>query len=65
MASGLWPAREIQRRHVMDPPYVVKPYNEGSSVGVWIVPSDNNGPPQLDDAMPDTVMVETYAIDAA
>ena len=45
----------------MAPPYVVKPNNEGSSVGVWIVPAENNGPPQLDDAMPETVMVEAYA----
>ncbi len=52
---------EVRARHVIEPPYVVKPYNEGSSVGVWIVQSDNNGPPQLDDAMPETVMVEAYA----
>ncbi|GAB4261202.1 MAG: D-alanine--D-alanine ligase [Pararhodobacter sp.] len=52
---------EVRARHVMEPPYVVKPHNEGSSVGVWIVPSDNNGPPQLDDRMPDIVMVEAYA----
>jgi D-alanine-D-alanine ligase len=51
---------EVRARHVMAPPYVVKPYNEGSSVGVWIVQSDNNGPPQLDDAMPEVVMVEAY-----
>ena len=58
--SGLWPSREIQRRHVMEPPYVVKPYNEGSSVGVWLVNAENNGPPQLDDKMPEVVMVEAY-----
>jgi len=52
---------DVRARHVMAPPYVVKPYNEGSSVGVWIVDSDNNGPPQLDDAMPDLVMVEAFA----
>ena len=45
----------------MAPPYVVKPYNEGSSVGVWLVQAENNGPPALDDAMPDVVMVEAYA----
>ncbi|MCB1397411.1 MAG: D-alanine--D-alanine ligase [Rhodobacteraceae bacterium] len=52
---------EVRARHVMAPPYVVKPYNEGSSVGVWIVQSDNNGPPALSDAMPDVVMVEAFA----
>ena len=51
---------EVRARHVMPPPYVVKPFNEGSSVGVWLVGEDNNGPPQLDDAMPDVVMVEAY-----
>jgi D-alanine-D-alanine ligase len=47
--------------HVMPPPYVVKPNNEGSSVGVYLVAEENNGPPQLDDAMPDHVMVEAFA----
>jgi D-alanine-D-alanine ligase len=46
--------------HVMTPPYVVKPYNEGSSVGVYLVHEDANGPPQLADDMPQTVMVETF-----
>jgi len=52
---------EVRARHVLPPPYVVKPYNEGSSVGVWIVGEENNGPPQLDEAMPEVVMVEAYA----
>ncbi|NNF24592.1 MAG: D-alanine--D-alanine ligase [Rhodobacteraceae bacterium] len=52
---------EVSARHVMAPPYVVKPNNEGSSVGIYIVAEGSNGPPELDDAMPDQVMVETYA----
>ena len=60
VASGLWPAREIQRRHVMDPPYVVKPYNEGSSVGVYIVGDSPNGPPLLAEDAPEVMMVEAY-----
>jgi len=52
---------EVRARHVMQPPYVVKPNNEGSSVGIYIVGEDNNGPPQLDDDMPDVVMVEAFA----
>jgi D-alanine-D-alanine ligase len=51
---------EVRARHVMPVPYVVKPYNEGSSVGVWIVGEDNNGPPPLGDDMPGVVMVEAY-----
>ena len=51
----------IRAAHVMDPPYVVKPYNEGSSVGVYIVPEGANAPPAVADDMPDTLMVEAYA----
>ena len=52
---------EVRARHVMAPPYVVKPNNEGSSVGVYLVHEEANGPPQLSDDMPDTVMVEAFA----
>ena len=52
---------EVAARHVMAPPYVVKPYNEGSSVGVYIVNEAANSPPQLSDEMPQTVMVEAFA----
>jgi len=51
---------EVRARHVMPPPYVVKPYNEGSSVGVYLVHEAANGPPALSDAMPEMVMVEAY-----
>ncbi|WP_236641405.1 D-alanine--D-alanine ligase [Paracoccus aeridis] len=54
-------AAEVRARHVMPAPYVVKPNDEGSSVGVYIVREDNNGPPQLSDDMPGHVMVEAYA----
>jgi D-alanine-D-alanine ligase len=58
--SGLWPSEAIQRRHVMAPPYVVKPYNEGSSVGVYIVQDSPNGPPMLAETSPEVMMVEEY-----
>ncbi|MFT5161404.1 MAG: D-alanine-D-alanine ligase [Paracoccaceae bacterium] len=51
----------VEQSHVMQPPYVVKPNNEGSSVGIYIVHKDANGPPKLAETMPDTVMVEAYA----
>ena len=51
---------EVEARHVMAPPYVVKPYNEGSSVGVYIVQEAANAPPKLNEDMPDTLMVEQY-----
>ncbi|MCQ0092459.1 D-alanine--D-alanine ligase [Roseovarius sp. M141] len=52
---------DVCARHPMSPPYVVKPYNEGSSVGVYIVHEAANGPAQLSDDMPERVMVEAYA----
>ena len=59
--SLIAPAEEVRARHVMPPPYVVKPNNEGSSVGVYIVHEAANAPPRLSDEMPDQVMVEAYA----
>ena len=52
---------EVMAAHVLPPPYVVKPNNEGSSVGIYLVMEAANTPPQLSDEMPDEVMVETYA----
>lgn len=54
-------AADVRKSHVMAPPYVVKPNNEGSSVGVYLVGKDNNGPPQLEESMPEFVMVEAFA----
>ncbi|MDZ4097012.1 MAG: D-alanine--D-alanine ligase [Paracoccaceae bacterium] len=61
VASVLARRDDVRARHVMPAPYVVKPYNEGSSVGVYLVMDGANSPPQLSDAMPDLVMVEAYA----
>jgi D-alanine-D-alanine ligase len=58
--SILAPRSEVEAQHLMVPPYVVKPYNEGSSVGVYIVQEAANGPPILSPDMPEQVMVETY-----
>lgn len=44
----------------MAPPYVVKPNNEGSSVGIYIVSEDANGPPAIAEEMPEQLMVEKY-----
>lgn len=52
---------DVMAAHVMPPPYVAKPNNEGSSVGIYIVHEAANGPPQLAETMPERVMVETYA----
>ncbi len=60
VASGLFRRAEIEAAHVMAPPYVVKPNNEGSSVGIYLVHDAANGPPRLDPALPERLMVETY-----
>jgi len=44
--GGLFDRFEAARRHVMAPPYVVKPNAEGSSVGVFLVFEGANSPPQ-------------------
>ena len=38
--------REAASRHVLEPPYVLKPVSEGSSFGVVIVKKDRSHPPQ-------------------
>ncbi|MCI4660768.1 MAG: D-alanine--D-alanine ligase [Neomegalonema sp.] len=54
-------AAQISAAHVMPPPYVVKPNNEGSSVGIHVVTTGANTPPQIaaKDA-PHPLMVEEY-----
>ncbi len=56
--------REAAAQHLMDPPYVVKPVNEGSSVGVFIIRKGDNRPPQElgreDWNLSDAMMVEEY-----
>ena len=61
MDSQIVARDDVARAHVMPPPYVVKPNNEGSSVGVYLVMDGTNSPPVLGPEMPDQVMVETYA----
>lgn len=51
---------EVVARHPMEPPYVVKPNNEGSSVGVHIVREHANTPAQLGDEAPEVMLVERF-----
>ena len=47
VAEGLIVSRfEAAKKHVLAPPYVIKPLAEGSSVGVFIVQPDHTHPPQ-------------------
>ena len=62
--GGLYDRFEVARRHVIEPPYVIKPNAEGSSVGVFLVPAGANGP-QTEVGAPDwtygdEVIVEPY-----
>ncbi|WP_371154465.1 D-alanine--D-alanine ligase [Jannaschia sp. 2305UL9-9] len=59
--SRIVPKAHAMADHVLPTPYVIKPNNEGSSVGIYIVEAGANRPPVLADTMPETVMVETYA----
>src|SRR5918998_6214318 len=62
--GGLFDRHEVASRHVIEPPYVVKPNAEGSSVGVFRVFEGANSPPQqLVDpewTFGEEVMVEPY-----
>jgi D-alanine-D-alanine ligase len=55
---------DAAKRHLMPPPYVIKPIAEGSSVGVFIVTEDHPHPPQelyRDDwAFGEQVLIERY-----
>jgi D-alanine-D-alanine ligase len=55
---------EAAKRHVIAPPYVIKPLAEGSSVGVFIVQPDHAHPPQElnrpDWPYGEEIMVEKY-----
>jgi D-alanine-D-alanine ligase len=55
---------DAAQRHLMPPPYVIKPMSEGSSVGVFIVTEDHHHPPQelyRDDwAFGEQVLIERY-----
>jgi D-alanine-D-alanine ligase len=56
--------KEAAKRHLLPPPYVIKPVAEGSSVGVFIVREDHKHPPQeltrADWVFGDQVLVEPY-----
>lgn len=59
VAQGVVVSRfEAARRHVLPPPYVLKPVDEGSSVGVVIVKKGREHPPQ-EIARPDWPCGET------
>ncbi|MGA2816171.1 MAG: D-alanine--D-alanine ligase [Xanthobacteraceae bacterium] len=55
---------DAAQRHLMPPPYVIKPMSEGSSVGVFVVTEEHHHPPQelyRDDwAFGEQVLIERY-----
>jgi D-alanine-D-alanine ligase len=56
--------RDAAKRHVMPPPYVIKPIAEGSSFGVFIVGEDQLHPPQelhsSDWAFGEDILIEAF-----
>ncbi len=56
--------QQAAKSHVMEPPYVLKPVAEGSSVGIFIVREDHKHPPQeltsSDWTLGDEIMAERY-----
>jgi D-alanine-D-alanine ligase len=56
--------KQAAAQHLMEPPYVVKPVNEGSSVGVFIIRKGDNRPPAAlgadDWNLSSEMMVEEY-----
>jgi D-alanine-D-alanine ligase len=63
--GGLVAARaDAAKKHLLPPPYVIKPVAEGSSVGVFIVREDHKHPPleltRADWKFGDQVLVEPY-----
>jgi D-alanine-D-alanine ligase len=55
---------EAAKKHLLPPPYVLKPIAEGSSVGVFIVQKDHAHPPQelnrADWAFGETILIEPF-----
>jgi len=55
---------DAAKRHLLPPPYVIKPVAEGSSVGVFIVREDHKHPPQeltrADWSFGDNILIEPY-----
>ncbi|MEM7497105.1 MAG: D-alanine--D-alanine ligase [Pseudomonadota bacterium] len=61
LTDSLTVSREaVAAGHPMEPSYVVKPINEGSSVGVYIVTEGANGPAKLAPDAPEMLMVERF-----
>jgi D-alanine-D-alanine ligase len=54
----------IASEHFLEPPYVIKPVNEGSSVGVYLIRKGDNRPPEILSSdkwtLGDEVMVEEF-----
>ncbi|PCJ60116.1 MAG: D-alanine--D-alanine ligase [Rhodospirillaceae bacterium] len=59
--GGVFPCKAVQAAHPMEPPYVLKPLNEGSSVGVRLVLAKADAPGCGPDwAFGKDVLVERY-----
>ena len=51
---------DLKKCHPMNVPYVIKPNDEGSSVGVHIISDTSKEPPIIDEKMPERVLIEEF-----
>ncbi len=58
--GGVFGRDQVVGRHVMEPPYVLKPLNEGSSVGVRVVFENDPAPADKDWTFGERVLVERF-----
>ncbi len=58
--SKMFPREQIMREHVLDRPYIVKPHNEGSSLGGYYLVDRDDSPADIKEQDRDTFMAEVF-----
>ena len=58
--SFLISSNSVGKSSVITPPYVIKPNNEGSSIGVYFVQGNEDIPPKLSEEISGHIMIEAY-----
>lgn len=58
--SFLVSSNSVGKSSLITPPYVIKPNNEGSSIGVYFVQGNEDIPPKLSEEISGHIMIEAY-----
>jgi len=58
--SFLVSSDSVGKNSLITPPYVIKPNNEGSSIGVYFVQGNEDIPPKLSEEISGHIMIEAY-----